>query len=213
MDHSENSCQLYLIIPANTDRDAVLEFVQANLIGKISCMFLQSGNDEKVDRGFADILLRHAHEASIPLLLEDDIATAKELGTDGVHILADEAIYSEARQSLGEDAIIGVECALSRHAGLTFAELGASYIAFSPNEDVVPDESAQNIEELVSWWAETVTVPCVSWDLPTIESAQGLASAGSDFVALGNTIWSHANGPVAAAEELLGKLAEQQVPA
>jgi thiamine-phosphate pyrophosphorylase len=213
MDHSENGCQLYLVIPANIDRDAVLEFVQAGLLSKISCMALQSDNDGKVDREFADILLRHAHDASIPLLLEDDIATAKELGTDGVHIVADEAIYAEARRSLGDDAIIGVECALSRHAGLTFAELGASYIAFSPDEDVVPDETAQSIEELISWWAETVTVPCVSWDLPTIESAQHLANAGSDFVALGHTIWSHPNSPVAATEELLGKLAEQQVSA
>ena len=58
MDHSENGCQLYLVIPANIDRDAVLEFVQAGLLSKISCMALQSDNDGKVDRDRLKALIK-----------------------------------------------------------------------------------------------------------------------------------------------------------
>ena len=213
MVHGETGCQLYLILPPEKDRDGVLEFVDAGDISHFACALLQSGRDGKVDRGFAGTLLRLAHEANIPLLLEDDISTVTGLGADGVHIAADEDVYAEARRVLGDDAIIGVDCGQSRHAGLAFAELGANYIAFSGQTAAQGDETTESYEELIVWWAETVTVPCVAWNMDSMEMAQRAGEAGADFVALGDLLWSHPNGPAAAASDLSAALEKQRVPA
>lgn len=213
MVHGETGCQLYLIVPPEKDHDAVLRFMEAGELGNFACGLLQSGSDGKIDRGIAETLLHYAHDANIPLLFEDDISATAELGADGVHIPTDEGLYSKARRILGDDAIIGVACGQSRHAGLTFAELGAHYIAFSDEHADGPDETIESYEELIAWWAETVTVPCVAWDLESMEMAQLLAETGTDFVALGDPLWSHPKGPGIAVRDLIAKLEQGSVPA
>ena len=213
MVHGETGCQLYLILPQNMDRDGVPEFVEAGDFSAFASALLRSGSDGTVDRGFAETLLRLTHDANIPLLLENDISAAANLGADGIHIPADEGLYSEARSTLGDNAIIGVECGQSRHAGLTFAELGADYIAFAQNPAAAPDETTESYEELIAWWAETVTVPCVAWDMDSMEMAQRLAEAGADFVAMNEPLWSHPQGAALAARDLGARLNKQRVPA
>lgn len=210
MVHGKTGCQLYLILPPDKNRDAVLKFVNAGDFSQFASALVQSGSDGKVDRGFAETLLRLTREANIPLLLEDDISAAIELGADGVHIRADEELYTQARKELGGDAIIGVECGFSRHTGLSFAELGADYIAFSGQTATQGDETAESMEDLISWWAETVIVPCVAWDIDSIESAHQQAKAGADFVAMNEPIWSHPMGPSVAASDFSASLEKQR---
>ncbi len=193
--------QLYLTVPAGINPDTVLQFAQSGCFGKFACVLLQSGRDGKAARGDAEMLLRFTRAASIPLLLEDDISAAAELGADGVHIPALEALYSEARSTLGDDAIIGVECGLSRHAGLTLGEMGADYIAFN----------GTGLEDMIAWWSQIVTVPCVAWDIASADDARRYADAGADFIAIGNAIWTHPDGPSRAAAQFSASLTAQQV--
>ncbi len=213
MVHGETGCQLYVIFPPGNDNGGVIsDFVEAGDFGSFVCTLLQSRSDGTVDRGIAQKLLHLAHTANIPLLLENDTTAAAELGADGIHIHADEGLYHEARGTLGDDAIIGVECGSSRHAGLTFADLGADYIAFS-DQTAITDEAIETFEDLITWWAETVTVPCVAWDVETIEMAQSLAVSGADFAAVNALLWTHPKGPAAAISELSACLEIRQVPA
>lgn len=206
MVHSETGCQLYLILPSETNRDAVLSFAQGGGFGAIACAVLQSGPDGELERGYVEQLLRLAHDANIPLLLENDISAAADLGVDGVHISADEELYLQARKALGDDAIIGAHCGLSRHDGLTFAELGADYVAFKGTPGPEQGESEAQLEEIITWWSQTVTVPCIAWDIFDAHAAKRLAGLGADFVALGNPIWSHPEGAAAATAELHAQL-------
>jgi len=38
---------------------------------------------------------------------------------------------------------------------------------------------------LIAWWAEIFVVPCVAWNVETLEEAANLAALGVDFVASG----------------------------
>jgi thiamine-phosphate pyrophosphorylase len=72
--------------------------------------------------------LCHQHEAL--LLINDDMSLAQASGADGVHLGQADGAVPQARQLLGESAIIGVTC----HDRLSLAEQalheGADYIAF-----------------------------------------------------------------------------------
>ncbi len=213
MVHGETGCQIYVTFPPTRDGGSVAEFVEAGDFTSFACALLHSRDDGTVDRDYAQQLLPLAHGANIPLLLENDISAAAELGTDGVHLPADEHLYSQARNMLGDDAIIGVDCGQSRHAGLTFAELGADYIAFLNQPSPEHDETNESYEDLIAWWAETVIVPCVAWGMETIEMAQRMADAGADFIAVSTPLWSHPKGPATAASDLRASLEKRRVPA
>jgi len=210
---SETGSQLYLIIPADLNQDLVVQFAESGCFGTISCALLQSGRDGKVDRGHAETLLRFAHAANIPLLVENDISAAADLDAGGVHIPAGEGHYTEARNALGDDAIIGVDCGLSRHTGLTLGEMGADYIAFRESAVYTPCEIGLGLEEVIGWWSEIVTVPCVAWDISSVDAARRLSAAGADFIAVGEPIWTHADGPARAAAQFSASLTGEQVSA
>ncbi len=213
MVRNETGTQLYLIIPADMNRDLVLQFAQSEDFGTLACALLQSGHDGKVERGVCETLLCFAHAANIALLVQDDISAAAELGADGVHIVAGESLYSEARSALGDDAIIGVDCGLSRHSGLMFGEMGADYIAFNESANATPDGTISGVEDMIAWWSQIVTVPCVAWDITSADAARRLANAGADFIAMGEAFWAHADGPARALAQFSASLAGQQVSA
>ncbi len=197
MDRGETGCQLYLMLPADMNPDLVLQLAQSECFGTLACVLLQSGPDKKVARGHAEMLLRLTRAANIPLLLEDDISAAAELGADGVHIPALEALYREARGTLGDDAIIGVDCGLSRHAGLTLGEMGVDYVAFN----------GSGLEDMIGWWSQIVTIPCVAWNVMSADAATRLSDAGADYIAMGNAIWTHSDGPASAVAQFSASLA------
>ena len=211
MGRSKTGCQLYLIIPADMDQDMVLQLAQSVCFGTLACVLLQSGRDEKVARGDAEMLLRFTRAANIPLLLEDDISAAAELGADGVHIPALEALYGEAHSALGDDAIIGADCGLSRHAGLTLGEMGADYIAFKKSANAAPNGTEPGLEDMIVWWSDIVTIPCVAWDISSADDARRYADAGADFIAMGDAIWTYSGGPASAVAQFSASLTAQQV--
>jgi hypothetical protein len=109
------------------------------------------------------------------------LAIARRLGCDGVHLPGDERLFAPARASLPADAIIGAQCAGSRHQAMVFGELGADYVAFAGASDQVLD--------LVAWWQELFEVPCVAWHVADVELLDGLLRLPADFIGLAPTLW------------------------
>lgn len=208
MTFSKDGCQLYLVFPPDMDYASAARFAESGALENSACALLQSGRDGAVDRAHGEMLLRFAHAANIPLLVENDLSAAVELGADGVHIPGHEDLYARARKALGEGAIVGVSCGLSRHAGLTLGEMGADYVAFHEAPDGAPGAKDNGLEEIIAWWARTVTVPCVAWDPSNPDAAQRLAGSGADFVAMGTAIWNHPEGPVTAAAAMNARLTD-----
>jgi thiamine-phosphate pyrophosphorylase len=88
---------------------------------------------------------------------------------------------------------------------MTFGEAGADYLLFGEPR---PDGSLPSLESVVeraSWWAEIFETPCAAY-APSLEAVAALAATHAEFVALGDAVWSHPDGPAAgvkAAAEIL----------
>jgi thiamine-phosphate pyrophosphorylase len=124
----------------------------------------------------AALALRRQHR--LPLLLRGDALAAREVEADGVH-LADAEDVARARQLLGRQALIGVDCGLSRHAAMVAGEAGADYVLFG-SLDLAPPGA---VMDLVVWWRELFVLPCAAAGSYSPETARAMAEAGADFLA------------------------------
>jgi len=196
------SCRLYLITPPALPDPAAFAktFAAALDAGDVACVQLRLKDvDDDTVRRACDILRPIAQDRGAAFLMNDRPDLARELGCDGVHIGQEDAPYAEARRIVGDDAIVGVTCHNSRHLAMTAGERGADYVAFGafyPTPTKIPKSTAE--PEILSWWAELFTVPCVAIGGITVDNAPPLIAAGADFLAVSSGVWNHPDGAAAA---------------
>lgn len=196
-------CRLYLITPpAIADLAAFADVLAGALdAGDVGCVQLRL-------KGVLDDEVLAAVEALRPVVQGRDVAfllndrpdLAVRTGCDGVHIGQDDMAYREARRLVGTDAIVGVTCHDSRHLAMEAGEAGADYVAFGaffPTATKHAKVQGAPIE-LLSWWSEVMTVPCVAIGGITVDNCRPLVEAGADFLAVCNGVWQHPDGPAAA---------------
>ncbi|MHA7873635.1 MAG: thiamine phosphate synthase [Hyphococcus sp.] len=203
----ENRSQLYLITPPQIpDLDAFIESLKEALgAGVVACIQLRLKDDEGAPVSDDEIIaaaeaigpVAIAHE--VAFLINDRPDLAVKTSADGVHIGQSDTPYARARAMLGDDATVGVTCHDSKHLGLVAGEAGADYVAFGaffPTE--TKDAPTRAKPELIEWWTDVTTVPCVAIGGITPENCPVLVHAGADFLAVSGAVWSHPDGPAAA---------------
>ena len=180
-------CRLYLTLPATPSPTVEKSLAEVMEAVDVACVLLCQDAAEP-DPAF-DLRLRELTLArDVALLVENDAARAKRIGADGVHLPADAALFGQAREHLGQRAIVGVGCNKSRHEAMLLAELGADYVAFGPPA-AASDRELEERTGLIAWWSEIFVMPCVAWNVETPKEAADLAHLGADFVALAPSIW------------------------
>jgi thiamine-phosphate pyrophosphorylase len=194
-------CRLYIITPPTLDPKPFRETLKAALdAGDVACLQLRLKDVAEDDIARAvDVLMPIAQSHDVAFILNDRPDLAAKLGCDGVHVGQDDTPYVEARSLVGKDRIVGVTCHNSRHLAMEAGEAGADYVAFgafypTPTKD--PKTSCEI--EVLQWWAEVMTVPCVAIGGITVENAPPLVAAGADFLAVSNGIWAYKDGAAAA---------------
>lgn len=201
-------CRLYILTPpVIADLDAFSrDFAAALDAGDVACVQLRLKDVPEEDiRRAADRLRPIAQSHGAAFLLNDRPDLARDLGCDGVHIGQGDTPYAEARRIVGDDAIVGVTCHNSRHLAMVAGENGADYVAFGaffPSGTKIAATTAE--PEILSWWAELFTVPCVAIGGITVDNAEILVKAGADFLAVSAGIWAHPTGPAAAVKAFNG---------
>ena len=195
--------RLYLITPPLFDLESFPDLLDKTLAaGDVACLQLrlkQADETPVADNLIlqaAEKLLPIAHKYDVSLLINDRADLALTAGADGVHVGQADTPYAEARQILGQDAIIGVTCHDSRHLAMVAGEEGADYIAGGavlPTSTKTP--SAQAGLDLLTWWQETTELPCVAIGGITTENASTLIKAGADFIAVSGGVWGYEHGP------------------
>ena len=199
------ACRLYLVTPPGLEGaaalDAVAEALTAALdAGDVACVLLRTvGLDDRAAPAAARRLAALAQARDAAFLVEDRPEVAQASDADGVHLSVGGAPVARVREMIGPEAIVGVGCGLSRHAAMEAGEAGADYVAFSGPE--------AELAELLAWWQATMTPPCVALDGVTLDNAADLARAGADFLAVGEAVWQHAEGPAAAIQAFTARLA------
>jgi thiamine-phosphate pyrophosphorylase len=89
-----------------------------------------------------------------------------------------------------------------RDAAMTLGETGADYVGFGIPSHVEDRETARARQlDLVGWWAEIFELPCIAFDVESLEDAARLVRIGADFVAL--------KAPAAAAPAELARWAKE----
>jgi thiamine-phosphate pyrophosphorylase len=177
-------CRLYLILPAAPQAEMLLGRVIFE--SEPACVLLV--DEAPLEPKRAARLREITAARDVALLVDNDVGRAELIGADGVHLPPDAALYRQARERLGQRAIIGIGCMESRHDAMVMAELGADYVAFGA-EGGTNGSPLDRQAELIAWWSEIFVVPSVAFNVETPEAAARLAGLGADFVAPPASIW------------------------
>lgn len=185
---SVQDCRLYGVT-AHTP--FLLEQVRAAITGGITMLQIREKNcstEELVQ--MARPILAVCHDAGIPCLINDDVYAAKQLGADGVHVGQHDMGVEQARQILGERAVIGTS-AHNVEEAIRAQEQGADYIgcgAVFPSDtkaDTTP-LSHQTLCEIQN----AVSIPVVAIGGIQAGNVHQLAGTGIDGIAVVSALFS-----------------------
>ncbi len=205
------NCQLYLISPLDVGGDFPVRLEEALSAGSVAAFQFRVKNiDQHEAARLAEPLQAICAAHEIAFIVNDDVALAKRLGADGVHLGQGDGDPREARRLLGPDAQIGVTCHDSRHLAMEAGEAGADYVAFGaffPTTTKVVEHRPE--PEILTWWQGLFELPCVAIGGITVGNAKILVDAGADFLAVSGGVWAHPEGPAAAVRAFAAILESQ----
>lgn len=207
---AEDAPRLYLITPPEFELAAF-----AQELGKVldqfdvACLRLSlSSHDEDVLCRAAEACRAVTTPRDVALVIDTHFVLAQRLGLDGVHLGDGARSVRKARETLGNDAIVGAFCTTSRHDGISAGEAGADYVSFGPAGLSALGDGIQAETELYQWWSEMIEVPVVAEGALDPETVSNLAEL-TDFFGVGEEIWRK-DDPSAALKELMGALEETE---
>ncbi|KAK0765550.1 hypothetical protein N5P37_001485 [Trichoderma harzianum] len=212
--------------PAILGNKDLTSIVEAALQGGVTIVQYR---DKLSDRETAVKTARALHEVTkrfgVPLLVNDRVDVAVEVGCEGVHIGQDDMAYEEARKLLGPDKIIGVTASSIQEA-LKACEAGADYLglgtvyATSTKKDtksiIGPGGIRSILLGLSSAGHSSIPTVCIGGingsNATSVLAESSAAPAKSlDGIAVVSAIVAAAD-PAAAARDLLGKVVAGRVP-
>ncbi|ASR52342.1 MULTISPECIES: thiamine phosphate synthase [Blastomonas] len=198
-------CELYLISPLDVGGDFPERLRAALEAGPVAAFqFRVKDIDQHEAARLAAPLLEICREHDCAFIVNDDVALAKRLGADGVHLGQGDGDPRDAREELGKDAQIGVTCHNSRHLALEAGEMGADYVAFGaffPSS--TKDAKIKAEPEILEWWSSMMEPPCVAIGGITVDNAAPIIATGTDFIAVSGGVWNYPEGPASAVRQLL----------
>jgi len=197
---SDAGCQLYLISPPDVGGDFPVRLREALSAGPVAAFqFRVKGVDQHEAARLAGPLQRLCADHDVAFIVNDDMALAKRLDADGVHLGQGDGDPREARALLGPAAQIGITCHDSRHLAMEAGDAGADYVAFGAFFPTATKETHHRPEpEILRWWSGLFELPCVAIGGITPANAAPLIDAGADFLAVCGGVWEHREGPAAA---------------
>ncbi|MBB3033049.1 thiamine phosphate synthase [Alteriqipengyuania lutimaris] len=192
--------QLYLISPLDVGGDFPQRLARALEAGAghvTAFQFRVKGFDGSAGQHEAAALAQPLQEIcaahEVAFIVNDDIALAKRLKADGVHLGQEDGTVAEARDALGMQAQIGVTCHASRHLAMEAGEAGADYVAFGaffPSTTKDKGNAERPQPEILEWWTQIFELPCVAIGGITPENCVPLIEAGADFLAVSGAVWN-----------------------
>ena len=145
----------------------------------------------------------------VPLIVNDDVELALEIGADGVHVGQEDLEAGRARALLGPDKILGVS-AHSVEEALRAQEAGADYLGAGA---VFPTGTKDNVGALPY---ERLKDICAAVDIPVVaiggigtQNISRLAGSGICGVAVVSALYAQPD--IQAAARTLRALAEEMV--
>jgi len=168
---------LYAVTPEGGD---VERKVRLALEGGIALLQYRS---KSTNRPQAQAVVRLAREFGVPVIVNDDVELALELGADGAHLGRNDGDLREARKQL-EGRILGSSCYNDPSLARAAVEAGADYVAFG---SVFPSPTKpQAVRAPLGLFKEAraLGVPLAAIGGISLDNAPQLIAAGADLLAV-----------------------------
>ena len=169
------------------DRDDFIEIVEMSIKGGAQIIQLREKNtpeDEivKLGRGILEVTKNY----DVPLIINDSPELAKTIGADGVHLGGYDTSIKNAREILGDEAIIGVSCYNQIDRGLNAVKNGANYVAFGTPyyTPTKPDREPTSIEVLQEAVNLITEIPIFAIGGITKNNVRPILETGVDGIAV-----------------------------
>ncbi|WP_210496776.1 thiamine phosphate synthase [Microvirga antarctica] len=209
----EPAARLYLITPLVEDAAAFAPaLAEACAGGEVAAVLLRLPKaDERTLVNQIKALSAAVQEHGTALIIASDGAAdlalvASRAAADGIHVPAGGLDLKDQRDRVKADRTLGVGAIRSKDDAMTAGEAGVDYLLFGePRQDgSIP--ALEGVVDRATWWAEIFETPCVVF-APSFEAIPALVATRAEFIALGDAVWHHPEGPakaVSAAIALIG---------
>ena len=172
----------------NTKRNSVVLLEKAIEAGIGIFQYREKGAkhytySERLDLAYQLQTVCRKHE--IPFIVNDDIALAKELQADGIHLGQDDMPIDEARREVGHHMMIGISTSQVKEA-IDAEQLGADYIGVGPIYETTTKKDAKQPIGLnrLRDIRRNVTLPIVAIGGIKVDNASSVFEAGANAIAV-----------------------------
>jgi thiamine-phosphate pyrophosphorylase len=199
-----------LVTPQVSDPAGLMNALAAALEGSdIAAVLLRLADaDERTLINRAKALAPVVQDQGAAFLLAGHAELVARTGADGAHLTGVDA-FAAALSTLKPERIAGCGGLASRHDAMLAAESGADYVMFGEPDKDGHRPSFEAVIERVAWWAEVFEIPCIGFaDGP--QEVEPLVTAGADFIAAGDWVFTDPRGPAAAVAEIARQLAPRE---
>lgn len=177
---------LYAVTPDLWDSLELVHRVRDAIAGgAVAVQYRNKLPDATLRRTQAEQLLALCRENGVPLIVNDDLALAQQIGADGIHLGRDDAAPAVARLRVKADFIIGASCYDGLALGVNAVEEGATYVAFGAAFPSRTKPGAVHAPlALFRQARQRLAVPIAAIGGITSENAAPLLAAGVDLLAV-----------------------------
>jgi len=138
---------------------------------------------KKRDVVLARAIVRLAREFGVPVIVNDDLELALELGADGVHLGRDDGDLAAARKRLS-GKLLGASCYNQPDLARRAARAGADYLAFGSVFPSPTKPGAVRAPLSLFARAQALGVPLAAIGGITLDNAPQLIAAGAGLLAV-----------------------------
>ena len=204
---------LYAVTPDETDTPTLRAMVHAALeSGASAIQYRNKAADSALRREQALALATLCRQRGVPLIINDHLALALDIGADGLHLGAEDGDIAAARRALGADRLLGASCYDRLELALAARDSGADHVAFGTAFPSSTKPGAVHAPlELYTRARATLGLPIVAIGGITETNAPQLIAAGVDAVAVITALFG-AHDIAAAARRFLSLFKENRHP-
>jgi len=187
-----NSGGIYVITDCeNLTSDELIK--RSDLILSVGVSLFQYRNKEtnkQKKKELAQKLQLLCQQYNTPFIINDDVALAKNIEADGIHLGKDDESVKYARETLGS-IIIGLSCYNDLERAMLAEEAGADYVAFGSFFPSTTKPHAKKASiELLKKAKSSLAIPVVAIGGITPENGKQLINTNIDYLAIISGLYS-----------------------
>jgi thiamine-phosphate pyrophosphorylase len=181
---------VYLLTQDTDDTVMLCRVVKAAVDGGVvGVQYRNKAASPELKRQQAIALLNLCAEFSVPLIVNDDVRLALEIGAAGVHLGKQDVGIERARLDLGASAIIGGSCYDDQNRAFELKRQGATYLAFGCFYPSITKPGARVAHPSLLLQMKKIGLPIVAIGGITLDNAGSLIAAGADLLAVISSVF------------------------